>query len=165
MRITRGLAATAAIAALALTGCTADDAATQEESSAAPQAVATPTKIKHPDDDKSCTISIERGAYEGEAPDRAKIECGSTTREVAGDFADKTTNNYAPDSGVGTINVVGGEVRAWLYTGDGDNTCLVIYSEGDAPVSCRPTNTQGDSSPEPSDGNTVTPEASEAPRA
>lgn len=165
MRITRGLAATAAIAALALTGCTADDAATQEESSAAPQAVATPTKINHPDDDESCTVTIERGVSEGEAPDRAKIECGSTVREVAGDFANKTTNRYAPETGVGTINVVGGEVRAWLYTGDGDNTCLVIYSEGDAPVSCRPTDTQGDSSPEPSDGNTVAPEASEAPRA
>ena len=165
MRITRGLAATAAIAAFALTGCTADDAATQEESAAAPQAVATPTKINHPDDDESCTITIERGVDEGEAPDRAKIECGATTREVAGNFADKTSNHYAPETGVGTINVVRGEVRAWLYTGDGDNTCLVIYSEGDEPVSCRPSESQGDSSPEPTEGNTVAPEASEAPRA
>lgn len=161
MRITRGIIAVAALSALTLTGCgTSADTETQEATANA-EAVATPTTINHPDDDESCTITIERGVYEGEAPDSAKIECGATTREVAGNFANKTSNHYAPETGVGNINVVRGEVRAWLYTGDGDNTCLVIYSEGDAPVSCRPTDTQSESSPEPTDGHTVEPEGKE----
>jgi len=160
MRITRGITAVAALAALSLTGCAAGDAATQESS--APQGAATPTKIKHPDDQDSCTVTIEHDVTEGDSPDLATIQCGTTAREVAGNFADKTSNWYAPESGVSNIVVVGTNVRAWVYTGEGENTCAIIYDEGDQPVKCRPTE-QGESSPEPI--NPTEPERMEAPTA
>lgn len=158
MRINRGLAATAAIAALALTGCGAENV----PPALGGEPVATPTKIDHPDDEDSCTVTIERDVREGEAPDRATIECGSTVHRVAGNFSDKTSNWYAPESGVSNIIVVGTSVRAWVYTGEGEDTCAIIYDEGDQPVKCRPTE-RGESSPEPI--NPTEPERMEAPTA
>lgn len=161
MRISRALTTVAAIAALSLTGCAADNTATQETNTA-PEAAATPTEINHPDDQDSCAVTIERNANEGEAPDLAKIQCGSTSREVAGNFADKTSNRYAPESGVSNIVVVGKSIRAWVYTGEGDDTCAIIHDEGDQPVKCRPTNGE---KPTPEPVNPSEPDRVEAPTA
>lgn len=160
MRINRGIITVTALAALSLTGC-ATEPASDSESNASVEALPTPTEINRPENHRNCTITIERDVNEGEHPDQAKIACGDETREVAGDFSDKTSNWYDRESGVSNIVVVGKSMRAWVYTGHGDDTCGIVYEQDGASARCIPDKTDT-ATPEPTDGHTVQPEDAEA---
>ena len=130
------------ITSLALMGCSA---AAPDNNAEPAEAIATPTDISHPDDNDVCTVAIERGVHEGEAPDQANITCGEITRIVSGNFSEKTTNRYGPESGVASMNVVNNEARVWLHEDGG--TCVVIFKEGDSPTKCIPTGDREEPSP------------------
>ncbi|UKA52177.1 hypothetical protein LFT48_21705 (plasmid) [Arthrobacter sp. FW305-123] len=151
---------TAAVAGTLLLGATLAGCVSpippQQNSGTPSPALPTPTKVVGPDSREDCTTSLRKSLEGLEDPDRVTIRCAGTTITVAGNFRDRYTNAYDPETAqdIEKIIVVGGEVRAWVRYGD--TTCLIIHTPGTTPVQCKPTQEQQAEKP-PTPGPTVQP--------
>lgn len=78
-------------------------------------------------------------------PNQATVACGDQQTTLDGDFRERATNRYNPDDAddITSIVVVGGERRVYMAD-DEDQTCAIIWCEGETPTDCEPSNTQED---------------------
>lgn len=129
MRINQGIAATAALGALLLTGCgiVAPDAAGPS-----------PTAVQHADQWENCTVELGP-SHSGNNPSEATVDCGEVRYEVTGDFGYNSINRYDPaeTGGVRRVIAKGDTTSVYLMRGEGE--CLIVHETGGDPVECEPT--------------------------
>lgn len=104
--------------------------------------VVRPTEVIQPADRQACTVELE-STDKDQLPNQATVSCGGQETTLAGDFREQTTNRYTPDTsnGITSILVVGDEGRVYMTYGE-EETCSIIFSEGDDPTTCEPTTVQ-----------------------
>lgn len=104
--------------------------------------VVRPIEVIQPPDRQACTVELE-ATDEDQPANQATVSCGGQETTLAGDFREQTTNRYNPDTsnGITSIVIVGDESRVYMTYGE-DETCAIIFSEGDDPTACEPTTDQ-----------------------